>query len=173
MSDTDRTEAALLGDLATLGDRLADEQFCTELYRALAGGHLTKDGGAVAPSWGNAENAINRLRAQVGAGEPLTLAQTGGEGELSGDVQRALDERGWRWRPRDPSVHDTAHAGRPEAPPPPDAGKRAAPVSPSDEWERTAHEEAERSRFRRPDAPAQAGPGTGAGGGEGRRVGGS
>jgi hypothetical protein len=173
MSDTDRTEAALLADLATLGERLGDEQLCTELYRALAGGHLTKDAGAVAPSWSHAEEIVNHLRAQVRAGDALALAQTGGEGELSDDARRALDERGWRWRRRDPSVHDTAHRGQPASPPPPGTGEREAPVSDSHEWERSAHEEADKGRFNRPGAPAEALPGTGAGGGEGRRVGGS
>src|SRR5215213_6966696 len=37
----DDAEARLVGDLSTLKDRLADERFCGELYRALAGGHLT------------------------------------------------------------------------------------------------------------------------------------
>jgi hypothetical protein len=171
MSDIDRTEAALLGDLETLDDGLRDEKFCTELYRALAGGHLTKDGGAAAPSWSRAEEIVNRLRTQAGL-EPLSLAQTGGEGEASDDALRALQERGWRWRPRDTSVRDTAHRGQAASPPPADAGERHAPVSDSHEWERTAHDEAERSRFQRPGAPAESLPGTGAGGSEGRRVGG-
>ena len=173
MSDTDRTEAALVADLASLDERLADEQFCTELYRALAGGHLTRDGAAIAPSWGRAEQMVNGLRAGQGGGEPLTLAQTGGEGELSDDVGSALQQLGWRWRARDTSSHDPAHAGRAESPPPPGTGERDAPVSDSGAWERQAHEEAEASRFRRADAPAQALPGTGAGGGEAPRVGGS
>jgi hypothetical protein len=95
MTEIDRTEAALLADLATLGERLADEEFCTELYHALAGGRLMKVGGAIAP------------------------------------------------------------------------------VSDSHEWEHTAHEEADRSRFRRPGAPAQELPGMGAGGGKAPRIGGS
>jgi hypothetical protein len=173
MSDTDRTEAALVADLATLGERLADDQFCGELYRALAGGHMTKDGGAVAPSWGQAEQIVNRLRGQQSRGEPLTLAQTGGEGELSDDVARALQELDWRWRPRDTSTHDSAHSSREASPPPADAGERQAPVSDSGEWERQAHEEAEKARFGRRDAPAEALPGTGAGGGSAPRVGGS
>jgi hypothetical protein len=173
MSEIDRTEEALIDDLASLGERLRDEKFCTELYRALAGGHLTKDGRAVAPSWRRAEEMVNRLRTQLGFGEPLTLAQTGGEGDLSDDVAHALRQLGWEWSPRDTSTHDPAHRGSPPSPPPPDAGERHAPVSDSHAWEREAHEEAEASRLRRPDAPAESLPGTGAGGGEAPRVGGS
>jgi hypothetical protein len=128
MTDIDRTEAALVADLATIGERLADEKFSTELYRALAGGRLTKDGAAIAPSWRRAEEIVNRLRAQHDRG-PLTLAQTGGEGELSDDAAQALEQLGWSWRPRDTSEHDPAHAPQPESPPPPDAGERHAPAS--------------------------------------------
>jgi hypothetical protein len=171
MSAPDTAERRLLDDLATLGDRLADEEFCTELYRALAGGHLTRDGQAVAPSWARAEEIVNRLRAEHGR-EPLTLAQTGGEGELSDLVQGELDRLGWRWRPRDTGTHDTAHVGRPASPPPQDAGERRAPVSDSHEWERQGHAEADEAR-RGHREPLQAGPGEGAGGGETPRVGGS
>jgi hypothetical protein len=114
---------------------------------------------------------VNHLRAQQDRGGPLALAQTGREGEMSDDAGRALAELGWNWRPRDTSTHDPAHAGRPESPPPRDAGERHAQVSDSHEWERAAHEEADRSRFRRPGAPAQELPGMGAGGGEPPRVG--
>jgi hypothetical protein len=168
----DATESKLAADLATLGDRLADEQFCTELYRALAGGHLTKDGDAIAPSWAESEDIVNRLREQQDLGTPLALARSGGEGELSGDARRALDSLGWRVRERDTGTHDPDHVGRPAGAPPADAGERQAPVGDSHAWERQAHEEAEAGRFSRGDAPAQAGPGSGAGGGEAPRVGG-
>jgi hypothetical protein len=170
MSATETAEQQLLDDVATLGERFTDEEFCTELYRALAGGHLTKDGLAVAPSWSRAEEIVNRLRAEQGR-EPLTLAQTGGEGEASDLVLGELESLGWRWRPRDTSTHDTAHVGRPDSPPPPDAGERQAPISDPHEWERQAHEEAEHARFGH-DEPPQSGPGGGAGGGTAPRVGG-
>jgi len=169
MSATDGAEQQLIDDLATLRERLTDEKFCTELYGALAGGHLTKDGQAVAPSWGRAEAIVNALRQ---GREPLTLAQTGGEGEASHLVLGELDRLGWRWRPRDTSTHDPDHASRPASPPPPDAGERQAPVSDSHAWEREGHAEAERARLGHPDPP-RSGPGTGAGGGEAPRVGGS
>jgi len=171
MSATDGAEQQLIDDLATLRDRLTDEKFSRELYGALAGGHLTKDGQAVAPSWGRAEEIVNQLRQQAGR-EPLVLAQTGGEGEASDLVLGELERLGWRWRRRDTSTHDPDHASRPESPPPPDAGERQAPVSDSHAWEREGHAEAERARLGHPDPP-QSGPGTGAGGGEAPRVGGS
>jgi hypothetical protein len=171
MSATDGAEQQLIDDLATLRERLTDEKFCTELYGALAGGHLTKDGQAVAPSWGRAEGIVNELRHQQGH-EPLTLAQTGGEGEASQLVLGELERLGWRWRLRDTSTHDPDHASRPGSPPPPDAGERQAPVSDSHAWEREGHAEAERARLGHPDPP-RSGPGTGAGGGEAPRVGGS
>jgi hypothetical protein len=58
-----------------------------DLYRALANRtwhHEEATGGHVALSWRRAEEVVNDLRATVGAA-PLTLAQTGGEGEVSGD----------------------------------------------------------------------------------------
>jgi hypothetical protein len=172
MSDDDRARAELVADLEGASERLAtDEQLAGELYRALAGGRLTKDGASVAPSWGRAEATVNGLLERHGR-EPLALAQTGGEGELSDGAARLLEELGWRWKPRDTSRHDPAHSGQDESPPPGDAGERHAPVSDSHEWERQAHEEAEASRLGRADAPAEALPGTGAGGGEAPRVGG-
>ena len=172
MSDNERTERALTDDLATLGERFADEEFSTELYRALAGGHLTKDAEQVAPSWSRAEEIVNRLRGERGQ-EPLTLAQTGGEGELSDKVASELQSLGWKWRPRDTSRSDPAHTAAPHSPPPPGTGEQQAPVSDSDAWERRAHEEAHAARVGSPDAPEKALPGTAAGGGEPERVGGS
>jgi hypothetical protein len=171
MSATDTAERRMLDDLATLGDRFTDDEFCTELYRALAGGHLTKDGAAVAPSWTKAEEIVNGLRAERGR-EPIALAQTGGEGERSDLVADELERLGWRWRPRDTSTHDSAHVSSPESAPPPDTGERGAPISDPHEWERQAHEEAEHARLGH-DEPRQAGPWQGAGGGTAPRVGGS
>lgn len=172
MAETDRAESALITDLATLGERFRDEQFSTELYRALAGGHLTKDGQGFAPSWSRAERLVNDLRAEQG-NEPLTLAQTGGEGEVSDLVADELQGLGWRWKSRDTSQDDPAHANEPASPSTSETGERQAPVSDSSEWERTAHAEADATRAGRSDAPADSGPGNAAGGGEAGRVGGS
>lgn len=172
MAETDRAESTLIADLATLGERFRDEEFSTELYRALAGGHLVKDGQAFAPSWSRAERLVNDLRAEQG-NEPLTLAQTGGEGELSDLVANELQRLGWVWKGRDTSTHDSAHASDPASPPPSGAGERGAPVSDSGEWERTAHAEADATQADSPDAPPDSGAGNAAGGGEPGRTGGS
>jgi hypothetical protein len=171
MSESDTAETQLLDDLATLGDRFTDEQFCTELYRALAGGHLTKNGAAVAPSWSRAEELVNWLRSEHGR-DPNALAQTGDEGDVSDLVAGELQRLGWRVRARDTSTQDPAHVSSPGSPPPADQGERRAPISDPHEWERQAHEEAEHARLGH-DAPAQSGPGDGAGGGTAPRVGGS
>ncbi|MDP9376583.1 MAG: hypothetical protein M3P40_03240 [Actinomycetota bacterium] len=172
MTDAQKTEDALLADLEGLGDRLLDEEFCTELYRALAGGHMTKDGASVAPSWGRAEALVNRLRDGRDLDE-LTLAQTGGEGELSDLVATELERLGWSWRPRDVSRDDPAHVSQPSGRGSAEASERNAPVSDSDEWQRQAHAEADATRAGSSGAPAESGPGEGAGGGEAPRVGGS
>ena len=78
-------EQELRDDLATLEERFADEEFSSELYRALANNRWRKEGGAeehVSLSWSRAERLVNELRERFGH-EPLTLAQTGGEGEVS------------------------------------------------------------------------------------------
>jgi hypothetical protein len=171
MTAPDAAERRLRDDLATEAERFADDdELCTELYRALAGGHLTKDGGAVAPSWSRAEDIVNDLRGDRGR-DPLTLAQTGGEGEASPRVRDVLERLGWRWRERDPGHHAPAHTARAASPPPADAGERQAPVSDSHAWERQAHEEAEHARLGHRDPP-QSGPGEHAGGGTAPRVGG-
>ena len=172
MDDTERHESALRNDLATLGGRFADEEFCTELYRALAGGRVVKDGAALGPSWARAEKLVNDLRAEHGR-EPLALAQTGGEGELSDVVAAELRRPQWTRKPRDTSSDDPSHAGQPAGAPPGEAGERGAPVSDTGEWERRAHQKADATRRGDADAPPDAGPGEGAGGREPTRVGGS
>ena len=99
LADTDTLEDALVTDLATLGDRLADDAFAAALYRA-----LTRNAWAgpldahLVLSWARAEELVNDLRARVGA-EPLALAQSGGEGTVSGAVARELGRLGWSHRP--------------------------------------------------------------------------
>ena len=135
-------ESELRRDLAKLGDRFADEKFSTELYRALTNNAWHKDGhqGHVALSWRRAEEIVNELRGDHHA-EPLTLAQTGGEGEVAGTVAGELAGIGWRSHPLNTGRHDDAHVSQPEeSPPPQDA---TAP-----EWEREAHEEADQAQSR-------------------------
>jgi hypothetical protein len=136
---TDQLERHLLNDLQTLGDLVADESFYEELYRALAGTRWFldgEDGGHVAFSWKRAEEAVNILRSEHGR-EPLVLAQTGGEGEVSDRVAGALEQLGWQPRPAT-AGHDDAHVdAEPERP----QGATEPP-----EWRRQADAEAERNR---------------------------
>jgi hypothetical protein len=153
MTDTTTLERLLLDDLDAEGDgaRAADEKFCTELYRALARSVWRNDRdaeGRLSPSFGRAEWLVNEWRARRGA-EPLTLAQTGGEGEVSGTVADVLGRFGWSHRPLDTEHDDAAHLGLDESPPPPGHGERMAPVPSSEDQEREAHEAAEAERERK------------------------
>jgi hypothetical protein len=141
-------ETRLAADLATLGDRFADDEFSTELYRALANTKWRRDGGddeGVALSWSRAEDLVNRLRQRCGR-DPLELAQTGGEGERSDLVADELGRLGWRAESLDTGRHDDRHLSHPESPPPKGTGERQAPVGDSHEWERRAHAEADENR---------------------------
>jgi hypothetical protein len=107
----------LQADMQRLGDRMRDEKFCTELYRALADNKWSKDGETVALSWKRAEELINAVRRGLGEKE-LVLAQTGGEGEVDRSVREAFSPLGWTISPLDTSRHDPSHLGSPEDPPP-------------------------------------------------------
>jgi hypothetical protein len=113
-------ERRLLEDLDRLGDRLTDEKFCRELYRALADRRWfppdARGGEHVALSWKRAEELINELR--VKRGRPaMVLAQTGGEGQLDRTVADELGRLGWRSELLDTSEHDPAHLASHEDPP--------------------------------------------------------
>jgi hypothetical protein len=145
MTEADDLERELIDDLTSRGERLADEEFSTDLYRALAGNALSKDGraGHVSLSWRRAEDIVNGLRESIGR-EPLVLAQTGGEGDLSSTVADELARLGWQALPRTTSEHDDDHVSSPPDPPPPEQGERFAPVDPEEaHWEERAHEEAD------------------------------
>ncbi len=149
-TETEELERVLTADLATLGDRFADELFSTELYRALASRLWRKDGGPdghVSLSWGRAEELVNALRERHGQ-DRLILTQTGGEGEMSDLVEGELDRLGWHSTPLNPERHDPAHATRPASPPPAGHGEAMAPVEDSRAWEREAHREADEHRGR-------------------------
>lgn len=141
-------ERELVEDLASLEERFADEEFSTELYRALTNNawHKDDDGpdGHLSLSWGRAEEIVNELRARGGQSS-LALAQTGREGEISDLVVEELARLGWRARALNTSRHDSEHLSQPEAPPPAGQGERRAPVGDSSEWERLAHDEADRT----------------------------
>jgi hypothetical protein len=157
----DALETALAEDLRQLADRFRDDQLSGELYRALTNRRWRKDGGpegAVSLSWSRAEELVNDLRDRSGA-QPLELAQTGGEGDLSDLVRDELGAIGWRSKPLDTSRHDDSHVARDEG------GEPRTPAGTGADWERQAHDEADAARRGLADAPPQSGPGTGAGGG--------
>jgi hypothetical protein len=149
MTDTTTLERLLLDDLDVEGERAADETFCTELYQALTRSVWRNDrdaDGQLSPSFARAEWLVNEWRARRGA-EPLTLAQTGGEGEVSSAVEEELGRRGWTSSPLNTGREDPAHAGKDhDSPPPRDSGQRLAPGANTRDWEREAHTEASEQR---------------------------
>jgi hypothetical protein len=139
---TDTLERELINDLERLEERFADDEFSTDLYRALTNNVIRKqDGpdGHVSLSWSRAEEIVNGFREKNGRAA-LELAQTGGEGEVSDLVRDELGRRGWSFAPLNTSRHDDEHEGRPESPPPRDGE--------SPEWERQAHAEASANELR-------------------------
>jgi hypothetical protein len=108
----------LQSDLQRLEDRVRDEKFCLELYRALADNKWSKDGESVALSWKRAEEMINAVRREHGK-EPLELAQTGSEGHVDRTIHDAFKPLGWRIEPLDTGAHDPAHLDSPKDPPTP------------------------------------------------------
>jgi hypothetical protein len=151
MTDTTTLERLALDDLDVEGERAADEKFCTELYRALTRSVWRNDRdseGQLSPSFARAEWLVNEWRARHGHG-PLTLAQTGGEGEVSATVEEVLGRSGWSRRELDTDRDHPAHLGLDASPPPPDHGERMAPVPSSEEQDRQAHEAAEAERERK------------------------
>ena len=145
-ADTDEVERRLVRDLGERREELGDDSFVGELYRGLAGNALSREDdpeARVALSWRRAEELINGLREREGHA-PLTLAQTGGEGELSRRVGQMLNELGWRARSLDTSQHDSSHSAEPSSPPPPGQGERDAPSNQDEVW-REARAEADRS----------------------------
>src|SRR3954452_20938631 len=114
-------ERALLDDLLEVHERFADEKFCHELYRALTRTKLSTrsvSDGHVTLIFTQAEGMINELRGRRGQ-DDLTLAQTGGEGEVGSTVRDILTERGWSIAPASAGGgHDPGHGAGAEQPPP-------------------------------------------------------
>ena len=129
-------EEELRRDLEALEQRFADEQFSSDLYRALSNNVWQKrerPEGALALSWNRAEALVNSLREHF-AQPVLTLAQTGGEGEVADVVADELGRLGWTREPLDTSRHDERHLSQPELAPATGGGA---------EWEQLAHDEAD------------------------------
>ena len=132
-------------DLVAAADRIATAKAWEDLYRALARNVWRKQGseGHVSLSWSRAEEIVNEVR----GGEPLTLAQTGGEGEVSRLVEDELGRLGWSHRPLNTGRGDPEHTGQTAESAPPASREGGEPP----EWERRAHAEAdERGRTIRP-----------------------
>jgi hypothetical protein len=117
MAEHSTTERELAHDLSVLGDMVEDESFYTELYKGLAGVRWARDGEHITLSWKRAEEVVNALRAQHDR-DPLELAQTGGEGQVSERVAAALGTTGWTARPLDAGRHDDGHVDSPHDAPP-------------------------------------------------------
>ncbi len=145
--DTDALERALVADLATLGDRLADDRLSFELYRALTNTRWYRDGlgGHLALSWTLAERIVNDLRTGIDH-PPLALAQTGGEGEVAPAVDAELRGLGWTHKPLDTHRHDDDHVSEDRDAPPPPGTTPAGHVS-TEERFHDAHEAAEINRL--------------------------
>jgi hypothetical protein len=149
MADDDTLERELVGDLRGLGDRLRDEEFSGDLYRALSNRVWRRERGTeghLSLSWRRAEEVVNDLR-ELHRVAPLELAQTGGEGEVSPAVHEELGRLGWTSKPLDTGRHEPAHEAGAASPPPPDHGERRRGEDSAAE-ERAAHEAAERERER-------------------------
>jgi len=142
----DETELELERDLGELSDAVREDAFAAELYRGLANHRLVDpqdpERRQVSLSWRRAEEVINGLRRHAGE-DPLTLAQTGGEGDLTDRVESALTGLGWSVRPLDTSSHDRSHVSEPRSPGPKGQGERDAPTEPPEAW-RQADAEADR-----------------------------
>src|SRR3954454_6462112 len=139
-------ERELLNDLSQVAERFTDEKFSTELYRALTRTKLSKpeaSDGHVVLSFSQAEGVVNQLRARVGA-QPLTLAQSGDEGDVDRTILTELGGRGWHFVPASASEGDPMHDAASDSPPPADHERP--------EWERQAHEEADAEQRRRRSA---------------------
>ena len=140
---TDALSHRLVTDLESLGDRVADDKFCTALYRALTRTTWSKTGGPdghLSLSFSMAEDLVNELRDRHGQ-PPLTLAQTGGEGEVDGTVDDELGRLGWTHRPLNTGRGDEQHVAKQAESPSPQAPAGS-------QWEEDAHAAAEETRQR-------------------------
>jgi hypothetical protein len=129
-SDPEALERELLTDLRDVAlHGFGDDEFSGDVYRALTNTVWRKpDGpdGHVSLSFKRAEEVVNELRAGYGQ-PPLTLAQTGGEGEVSPAVEQELSAAGWTHAPLDTGRNDDTHLARPATPPPGGQGGARAP----------------------------------------------
>ena len=127
-TDPESLERELLTDLRDVAlHGFGDDEFSGDVYRALANTVWRKqDGpeGHVSFSFKRAEEVVNELRAEQRQ-PPLTLAQTGGEGEVSPAVEQELSAAGWSHEPLNTSRNDDTHLERPTTPPAGQGGAQA------------------------------------------------
>jgi hypothetical protein len=145
---TETLERELANDLLETHERFADEKFCVALYRTLTRNQLRKSSagkGHVTLSFTQAESLVNDLRGRLGQ-DPLTLAQTGDEGEIEDPAASELRSRGWSIQPATTAGgHDPQHDSADASPPPEGAGQRED----AGRWAAQAHEEADAELRRR------------------------
>jgi hypothetical protein len=149
----EKLDELLHDDVQRLGEGFADDESAAELYRALANTVWRKDGGPeghISLSWKRAEVAVNALRLRHG-GEPLELAQTGGEGDVSDRVAAELGRLGWSAEQLNTSRHDDRHVGESASAPPSEQGEQMAPGGDSGEWETVARRQADETLGRLPE----------------------
>ena len=158
-ADADTLERELARDLGSVGAQLADDRLWQDLYKALAntrwrkargeaggGGRRPETGGQghVTLSWKRAEDIVNGVASEQGE-EPMTLAQTGGEGEVSPRIAELLEPLGWSSAPQDTSTHDPRHEESPGDPPPGASGGGGA----EPDWKREGDAAADSEQLRR------------------------
>jgi hypothetical protein len=120
----------LQSDMQLLEERMRDDKFARNLYRALADNRWSKDGETVALSWKRAEELINAVRTGVQR-PPLELDQTGGEGELDDTVGEEFGRLGWTVEPLETGTHDPSHLSSAHDPPPGPRSRRKTQPDPS------------------------------------------
>ncbi len=146
-ADADTLERELARDLGTVGAQLADDRLWNDLYKALANTRWRKPGsgdGHLTLSWKRAEALVNGIAGDQGE-EPMTLAQTGGEGEVSSRIAELLGPMGWSSAPEDTSTHDPRHDDSPPGPPPQPAGQQGG----EPDWKREGDAAADAEQRRR------------------------
>ncbi|MDP8943738.1 MAG: hypothetical protein M3N16_06440 [Actinomycetota bacterium] len=140
-------ERRLETDLHALEPDLWDDQLAAELYRGLTNRTWRRGDEpeqAVALSWNRAERLVNELRGRIGYA-PLTLVQTGQDGELTERVRTRLEALGWRSKPLDTSTHQDHHAAEPASTPPAGHGEEHAPQAGDRRWSNVAEGDDARS----------------------------
>lgn len=142
-------ERLLVQDLETAANYFADDDSAADLYRALTNNiwFRSDPNVHVALSWRHAEDVVNELRAKVDR-PPLTLAQTGHEGEVIGRAADILPALGWQHQPLNTDEHDPNHVESAEHAPPVDNPQRQGFEPGYPRFDRAARREGARTGFK-------------------------